>query len=193
MSRIGILGGTFDPPHNGHIAMAETAIRKLKLKEVIFVPAKTPPHKSREEISSQQDRLAMLKLAVGGRNKFRISEIEFNRRGPSYTVDTLAELQRQNPDDEFYFLIGADNISDMESWYQPERILEIVKVAAAGRPGFSPEGKFSAMIESFDMTPVSVSSTMIREKVRSDQSISGLLPSAVEEYILKRNLYKANE
>jgi len=173
--------------------MAETAIRKLKLKEVIFVPAKTPPHKSREEISSQQDRLAMLKLAVGGRNKFRISEIEFNRRGPSYTVDTLAELQRQNPDDEFYFLIGADNISDMESWYQPERILEIVKVAAAGRPGFSPEGKFSAMIESFDMTPVSVSSTMIREKVRSDQSISGLLPSAVEEYILKRNLYKANE
>ena len=193
MSRIGILGGTFDPPHNGHIAIAETAICKLKLKEVIFVPAKTPPHKSREEISSQQDRLAMIKLAVGERDKFRISEIEFDRRGPSYTVDTLIELQRQNPNDEFYFLIGADNISEMESWYQPERILEIVKVAAAGRPGFSPEGRFSAMIESFDMTPMNVSSTMIREKVRSDQSISGLLPPAVEEYILKRNLYKANE
>ncbi len=193
MSRIGILGGTFDPPHNGHIAIAETAIRKLKLKEIIFVPAKIPPHKSREEISSQQDRLAMLKLAVGGREEFRISEIEFDRRGPSYTVDTLTELQRENPDGEFYFIIGADNISEMENWYQPERILKIVKVAAAGRPGFFPEGKFSAMIESFDMTPLNVSSTMIREKVRSGQSISGLLPPAVEEYILKWNLYKTDE
>lgn len=193
MSRIGILGGTFDPPHNGHIAIAETAILRLKLNEVIFVPAKMPPHKSKDEISSRQDRLAMLKLAVEGRDRFTISEIEFNRPAPSYTVDTLIELQRENPDGEFYFLIGADNISEMESWYQPERILEIVKVAAAGRPGFSPGGKFSAMIQSFDMTPVNVSSTMIRQKVRSGQSISGLLPPAVEEYIFKCNLYKTDE
>ncbi len=193
MSRIGILGGTFDPPHNGHIAIAETAIRKLKLEEVIFVPAKLPPHKSSEKISSRQDRLAMLRLAVGGKERIEISEIEFDRRGPSYTVDTLAELQKQNPDDEFYFLIGADNISEMESWHQPEKILEMVKVVAAGRPGFSAAGKFAAMIESFDMTPVNISSTIIREKVRSDQSISGLLPAAVEEYILKQKLYKTNE
>jgi nicotinate-nucleotide adenylyltransferase len=193
LSRIGILGGTFDPPHNGHIAIAETAIRELRLKEVIFVPARIPPHKSKNETSSQQDRLAMLKLAVGGRNEFKISEIEFNRPGPSYTIDTLIELQRENPEGEFCFIIGADNISEMESWYQPERILKIVKVAAAGRPGFSPEGKFSAMIESFDMTPVNVSSTMIREKVRSGRSISGLLPPAVEEYIIKWDLYKTDE
>lgn len=193
MSRIGILGGTFDPPHNGHITIAETAIRKLKLKEVILVPAKTPPHKSSEKISSRQDRLTMLRLAVGGKEKIEISEIEFDRRGPSYTVDTLAELRRQNPDDEFYFLIGADNISEMESWHQPEKILEMVKVVAAGRPGFSAAGKFAAMIESFDMIPVNISSTIIREKVRSNQPISGLLPAAVEEYILKRKLYKSNE
>jgi nicotinate-nucleotide adenylyltransferase len=193
LSRIGILGGTFDPPHNGHIAIAETAIRELRLREVIFVPARIPPHKSKNEISSRQDRLAMLRLAVEGRNDFRISEIEFNRPGPSYTVDTLIELQREEPDSKFYFLIGADNISEMETWYQPERILKIARVAAAGRPGFSPEGKFSGMIESFTMNPVNVSSTMIREKVRSGQSISGLLPPAVEEYIIKRDLYKTDE
>ncbi len=111
MSRIGILGGTFDPPH-----------------------------KSSEKISSRQDRLAMLRLAVGGKENIEISEIEFDRRGPSYTVDTLEELRRQNPDDEFYFLIGADNISEMESWHQPEKILEMVMVVAAGRPGFSAAG-----------------------------------------------------
>lgn len=193
MSRIGILGGTFDPPHNGHLAIAEAAIRKLKLKEIIFIPAKTPPHKSSGRISSQQDRLAMLKLAVGGRERIIISEMEFERQGPSYTVDTLAELKKGNPDDEFYFLIGADNVSEMESWHQPERIVEMTKVVAAGRPGFSAAGRFSAMIESFDMTPVNISSTLIREKVRSGLSISGLLPPAVEEYILKRNLYKTNE
>ncbi len=193
MSRIGILGGTFDPPHNGHIAVAETAIRKLKLKKIIFIPTKTPPHKSRGRISSRQDRLAMLRLAVGGKEKIMISEIEFKRRGPSFTVDTLAEFKKENPDDEFYFLIGADNIWEMESWHQPERIMEMVKVVAAGRPGFSAEGRFSAMIELFDMTPVNISSTLIREKVKSGLSISGLLPSAVEEYILKWNLYKTNE
>ncbi len=193
MSRIGILGGTFDPPHYGHLTIAETAIRKLKLKEVIFVPAKTPPHKSEEEISSRRDRLAMLKLAVAGKERIHISEIEFERQGPSYTVDTLTELQREYPDDEFYFLIGADNISEMESWHQPERIFEMVNVVAAGRPGFSAAGKFAGMIESFDMKPVNISSTMIREKVRADLSISGLLPAAVEEYILKRNLYKNHE
>lgn len=193
MSRFGILGGTFDPPHNGHIAIAETAIRKLKLDKVIFIPAKTPPHKSREKISSQQDRLAMIKLAVGGREKIEISEIEFDRPGPSYTVDTLAELHKKYPGDEFYFLIGADNIPELESWHRPEKIMEMVKVVAACRPGFSTAEKYSDIIESFDMTPVNISSTMIREKVRSGQSISGLLPVDVEEYILKRNLYKANE
>jgi nicotinate-nucleotide adenylyltransferase len=190
LSRIGILGGTFDPPHYGHIAIAETAIRKLKLKQVIFVPAKIPPHKSREKISSRQDRLIMLKLAIEGKKNMVISEIEFNRQGPSYTVDTLAGLQRENPDDEFYFLIGADNISDMENWHQPEKILEMAKVAAAGRPGFFPEGRFAARIELFEMKPLDISSTMIRERVRTGQSIANLLPAAVEEYILKRKLYK---
>lgn len=193
MSRIGILGGTFDPPHYGHLTIAETAIRKLNLEEVIFVPAKTPPHKSVEEISSRRDRLAMLKLAVAGKERILISEIEFERQGPSYTVDTLTELQREYPDDEFYFLIGADNISEMESWHQPERIFEMVNVVAAGRPGFSGAGKFAGMIESFEMKPVNISSTMIREKVRAGQSISGLLPAAIEEYVLNRNLYKINE
>jgi nicotinate-nucleotide adenylyltransferase len=193
LSRIGILGGTFDPPHYGHLTIAEMAIRKLNLEEVIFVPAKTPPHKSVEEISSRRDRLAMLKLAVAGKERILISEIEFERQGPSYTVDTLTELQREYPDDEFYFLIGADNISEMESWHQPERIFEMVNVVAAGRPGFSGAGKFAGMIESFEMKPVNISSTMIREKVRAGQSISGLLPAAIEEYVLNRNLYKINE
>jgi nicotinate-nucleotide adenylyltransferase len=190
LSRIGILGGTFDPPHNGHLALATAAISKLDLDKVAFIPARIPPHKPAEDVSSEDDRLAMLKLAVEDDSRFEISEIELERDGPSFTVDTLGRLKAENPGHEFFFLIGSDNVGEMESWHRPDRILKLVRVAAAVRPGYSIEGKFADMVEPFDMPPVDISSTAVRKKVGSGKSISGLVPEPVEEYIKSKGLYR---
>lgn len=190
MSRIGILGGTFDPPHNGHLAMAKAAVLELQLNKVIFIPARIPPHKPAEDVSSENDRLAMLKLAVGDDGRFEISEIELRRGGPSFTIDTLTRLKADIPRQELFFLMGSDNVSDMKNWHKPEKILSLVRVVAAVRPGYSIRGKFAHMIESFDMPPVDISSTAIREKVRSGESISSLVPRPVEEYIRSKGLYR---
>ena len=193
MARIGLLGGTFDPPHNGHIAIAEAALNELDLVKIIFIPARIPPHKLERRISSESDRLAMLRLAVADRDRFEISEIEFGRPSLSYTAETVAELKRIYHHDELYFLIGADNISEMEGWHLPERIFELVRVAAAGRLGFAPEGRFAKEIISFEMPPVDISSTRIREMIRLGEPISGLVPKRVEEFIKNYGLYSGDE
>jgi len=188
---LGILGGTFDPPHNGHIAIAEAALKKLNLEKILLIPAKLPPHKSPDEISSDIDRLEMLKLAVQERPDFEISEIELKRPGLSYTIHTLKELRRIYPDKELVFIIGADNISEMETWYQPDAILDMAAVAAFNRPGFSPKGKYASKIELFEMIPNEISSTAIREAVKSGKAIAESVPISVEKYIIKKSLYKA--
>lgn len=187
---IGILGGTFDPPHNGHLALARAALGKLRLHRVIFVPARIPPHKNAAAVSSAGHRLRMLQLCLGDNEEFEISEVELKRRGPSYTVDTITGLQKRYPRDEFCFLLGADNVSEIESWYRPERIFQRVRVAAVNRPGFEPSGKFASNILYFDMEPVAISSTLIREKIKAGDSISGLVPAAVENYIKENRLYQ---
>lgn len=189
----GILGGTFDPPHNGHIALAEAAIKELGLEKVIFIPDNVPPHKNLKNISTKEHRLAMLRLAVAGRQEFEISMIEFEREGPSYTVDTVARLKSLHPDANFCFLLGADNVVEMEDWYHPERIFKMITVCAGNRPGFVPRGRFAEKVQYFDMNPVDISSTAIRDKVGRGESISGLVPSEVEKYIHRNNLYKKNE
>lgn len=189
MSRIGILGGTFDPPHNGHLALATAAIRELRLIRVIFIPARFPPHKPAEDVSSEGDRVAMLKLAIDVDSRFEVSKIELERDGPSFTVDTLARLKIDNPGDDFFFLIGSDNVSEMETWRKPEEILKLVRVAAVVRPGYSIRGKFADLIEKFEMDAVDISSTDIRERVRSGEPIAGLVPGPVEDYIKSKGLY----
>ena len=193
MSRIGILGGTFDPPHFGHLRIAEAAIEELELDRIIFVPAGVPPHKQDHGVSAAQDRLAMLELALTGRPEFMISKIELGRHEPSYTLNTLRQFRGKHPEDTFYFIIGSDNICEMESWHHPEMIFQIARVAATGRPGFTPEGKFAAAVEYFKMKPVDISSTRIREKVKAGESISGMLPATVEQYIIERKLYRSDE
>jgi nicotinate-nucleotide adenylyltransferase len=184
-----LLGGTFDPPHNGHLALAEAAIRELGLEKVIFIPSKRPPHKSRDIISSKEDRLAMLKLALKKRPEFEISEMEFERKGTSYTIDTLSSFKSAFPREDFCFLLGADNVIEMEGWHEPERIFEMARVAAVNRPGFVPEGRFVSKVDYFEMPEVDISSTMVREKIRHGESIAGLVPIEVEEYISRNNLY----
>lgn len=191
MPRLGILGGTFDPPHNGHLAIAEAALKELNLERMLLIPAKLPPHKTLDEVSSDIDRLEMLELAVKGRPDFEISEIELKRSGLSYTIHTLKELRKSHPYKELVFIIGADNISEMETWYQPEAILDIATVAAFNRPGFNPKGKYISRIELFEMPPSEISSTAIREAVKTGKTITGFVPTAVEEYITKNSLYRA--
>ncbi len=193
MPRIGILGGTFDPPHNGHIALALAALNELGLEKVLFIPARIPPHKSNKVVSSKEDRLAMLELALTGHDQFEISRLELDREGTSYTIDTLKKLKKTLPGIDLYFLIGADNISEIENWHQPEKIFKEAIIAAAGRPGFIPGGKFAGQIEMFKMNPTDISSSGIREKIGGNRPVTGLLPPAVEQYIEKKGLYKKSE
>jgi nicotinate-nucleotide adenylyltransferase len=193
VARIGILGGTFDPPHNGHIAIARAAIDKLDLQKVIIIPAKIQPFKAGISISSVDDRMAMLNLALTGNGQFELSDIEIKRDGMSYTADTLTALRGTYPKDELYLLIGADNVSQIEKWHQADKIRRLCTIAAANRPGYRQSGSFSDKIVFFEMIPVDVSSTEIRRRVRAGESISGMTPQSVESYILNHKLYIANE
>jgi nicotinate-nucleotide adenylyltransferase len=189
LSRIGILGGTFDPPHNGHIAIAKAAVKGLKLDKVIFIPAKIPPHKMRQAMASPADRANMLKLAIIGQSGFEISDLELQRQGPSFTADTLQELHQIYPNDELILLIGADNISEIETWHQPENIFALATLAAANRPGFAPDGKYNSQIIQFEMPPTDISSTEIRRRINTGLPITGLVPKLVEDYIIEYKLY----
>jgi nicotinate-nucleotide adenylyltransferase len=134
----------------------------------------------------------MLRLALGKRPDFEISDIELTREGPSYTIDTLDELRRQRPHDELFLIIGADNVCDIETWHKPARIFERATVAAANRPGYSPHGKFANNVVNFKMPPADVSSTEIRERARNEESLSGLVTPGVEQYINQKHLYINN-
>ena len=192
MARIGILGGTFDPPHNGHIAIAEAALKELGLNKIIFIPAGSPPHKTKQPVSSKEDRLEMLRLTIEGKPAYEISDIEISRSGPSYTVDTLHYLNEHYPRDQFYYIIGSDNVSEMETWRLPDEIIQLATVAAANRPGFISSGIFRDKVIYFNMMACDISSTMIRKRVKSDISIKGLVSPAVEEYIKEKGLYLHN-
>jgi len=190
LPRLGILGGTFDPPHNGHIAIARAALKECNLQKIIFIPAKYPPHKPIEKVTSEPDRLNMLKLAVKDHAEFEVSDIELKRDGLSYTIETLREIRKRNPGIEIVFIIGADNISEMESWFKPDEILNTATVVAFNRPGFAPAGRFKSLIKMFKMPPVNISSTEIREKVKAGKTVSELVPIAVNDYLRNNSLYK---
>jgi nicotinate-nucleotide adenylyltransferase len=190
LARVGILGGTFDPPHKGHIAIAQAALKKLGLAKVIFIPANVPPHKTKQPLAPARDRLDMLKLAIGNNPYFEISTIELDRPGPSYTVDTLAEFCTTYPDDELFLIIGADNVSEIETWHKPELILESATLAAANRPNFIPSGTYADKAVYFEMPPMEISSTEIRERVRTGKPISEFVCPGVEAFIKQHELYQ---
>lgn len=195
--RVGVLGGTFDPVHIAHLRLAEEAREALDLDEVLFVPAGDPWRKSEHAITAAAHRLAMLELAVAGNDDFAISEIELRREGPSYTADTLEALAGERLDDEFWFIVGADALSDLPNWHEPARIVAHARLAVAPReaqdanvaaltiPGISER------IDTFSMPELDVSSTDIRARVAAGRSIRYLVPDAVGAYITERRLYRA--
>lgn len=216
--KIGLLGGTFDPVHNGHLAVAHHVLHELALDSIWFIPAALPPHKDGHgdgrEISSFSHRIAMLERAVSPYCAFVISDIEAKRSTPSYSIDTInILLQQTGPEDEVYFIIGADAFFEIGTWKRYKELPVLVSFVIISRPGFGPDTIESVIRKTFPgftynvltkswnslhckgsfilqhMEPVPISSTEIRNKVRTGEDITGLVPAAVEDYILSRKLY----
>lgn len=197
MTSIGILGGTFDPVHMGHLILAEQAWERLGLENVLFIPAADPPHKAGDGITDAAHRLCMVRLAIEGNDHFECSRIELDRPGPSYTIDTVRQLRAELGNESgLYLLIGADEAEDFMSWRDPYGIQKLVTVVVANRPGHSVDdalrslpGDLAAKIVGLEMPGVDISSTGIRERVMSGQSVKYLVPDAVEGYIRSNGLY----
>ena len=189
--RIGILGGTFNPIHIGHLMLAEEAIYKLKLDKVIFVPSFIPPHKAIEDKIKPADRLSMVKLAVKDNPAFEVSTYEMDLKAKSYSVDTLKEFRRVYGNDaQLYFITGSDALKDLFSWKDVNEIFKVSKFIIANRPGY-PVTDVPKEVETVVITPLEVSSQDIRKRLKDGRSIRYLVPDAVRQYILKRRLYSA--
>jgi len=191
--KIGILGGTFDPIHVGHLVLAEQVKEKLRLERVIFIPSAKPPHKTRQKLSTAKDRFQMTRLGLEGNPKFSVSDLELKRGGLSYTIDTLKQLEKLYPGGELYFLTGSDVLDEIHTWKEPEQIYKQVKVVIAIRPGFDhfdPENQFAQKSIIVPITGIDVSSSKIRAMVAKGESIRYLVPTKVEEYINKKKLYQ---
>jgi nicotinate-nucleotide adenylyltransferase len=192
---IGIMGGTFDPIHYGHLVTAEIARSKFALDKVVFVPSGHPPHKQSVPGHAEQ-RLLMTLLATVTNPFFQVSRIEVDRTGPSYTYDTLTEFrQLSGPGSKFYFITGADAVLEMLTWHNAEQMIDLCSFIAATRPGYPltdvrrlPEN-FLKKIEMMQVPALSISSTDIRLRIREGRPIKYLLPEAVETYIYKQGLY----
>jgi len=198
--KTGILGGTFDPPHIGHLEMAREAKSALGLDRVLFMVAGQPQLKSNSSISPAGDRLEMARLAIEGEEGFSVSAMEIERPGATYTADTLEELKRQGSGtDRYYFILGWDNLEKLKDWHQPRRIIDNCYIVAVPREGYAPpdtqilEKKLPGIIKCLfllDKPVVDVSASGIRQKVRLCQDITGLVPEKVAGYIRERGLYK---
>jgi len=197
--RIGIFGGTFDPPHIGHLWLATLAADELALDRVLFMPAGKPPHKRRPGMSSITERLLMTRLAITGNDAFELSTVEVGRSGPSYTIDSVEELQRTHGDASLFLLMAADSLAQIETWREPDRLLSLIEWAVAPRPGTSaPDraelrarfGKAAERIHLLEGPSLDVSASEIRRRVAAGRAIRYLVPQAVEEMIVATGLYR---
>jgi nicotinate-nucleotide adenylyltransferase len=194
---LGLMGGTFDPIHCGHLILAEQAREQFKLDKVLFVTAADPPHKTGNDITAVEDRHKMVSLAVENNDRFECSTIEIERGGTSYTIDTLKQIKLLYGDRvNIYLLLGADEAATLMSWREPYGIQELATMVVANRPGQEVEDAlkllpedFARNIEPLKMPGVDISSTDLRERVRSGRSIKYLVPESVENYIVKQGLY----
>ena len=199
--KIGVLGGTFDPIHNGHLAVAGDVKDRLELTEVLFVPAGRPWLKADTAVSPSEHRLAMVQAAIAGIAHFSLSTVEIERAGPSYTLDTLTELRRRlNVGGDIYFIVGWDKLSELPRWRDPERIIRLCRLVAVPRPGVArpdlaalEDGVpgITARAILLDGPYVDVSASDIRQRVARGLPIAGMVPPAVEKYIREQRLYVA--
>lgn len=191
--RIGVFGGTFDPPHIGHLLAAADAFEALSLDKLIIVPVGAQPLKSdAPPLASAQDRLEMVKRAIGGDKRFEVSAMEIERGGLSYTVDTLETLARENPKAELILIVGMDALAAFDRWKNPDRILELAKLAVLARSGdyrvTAPVGENVTVVGT---RRIDVSSSEIRQRLAEGKSIHGFVTESVEDYIASANLYRS--
>lgn len=187
--KIGILGGTFNPLHIGHLILAEESREKLSLERIIFVPANLPPHKDNSDIASAAERYKMIKLAIKGNKHFSVSDIEIKRQGRSYTIDTIREFKNKFPGDELFFIAGSDMLKYLDEWKDLGEILKMVSFVVATRPGY-PLEKIPSYISTLPIRAVDISAFEVRKAVKADKSFRYLVPEAIFNYITKRKLYK---
>ena len=198
--RVGLLGGTFDPIHIGHLMLAEAVRDEYELEQVLFIPAAQPPHKLGRKISPAEDRYMMTVLATCSNPTFEVSDIEMRREGPSYSVDTVRALLRASGGDtEFFFIAGTDIIREIHTWERIEELLAICPFIAASRPGCRPDVERTRtllgdlgvrQIHLLNTPGLEISSTDIRERVAAGRSVKYIVPSEVEQYIYKKGLYR---
>jgi nicotinate-nucleotide adenylyltransferase len=191
--RLGVLGGTFDPPHVGHLLAAVDACEFLSLDKLLLIPAAVQPlKKDAPALASAEDRLEMLRRAVGNDPRFEVSEVEIQRGGLSYTVDTLETLTRNNPGAQLVLIVGADALATFDKWRSPQRIRELAEVAVLTRGGeAAPTGPLLEGVRRVNMRRIDVSSSEIRERLRAGKSIRGFVAESVEAYISATNLYRS--
>jgi nicotinate-nucleotide adenylyltransferase len=197
LQRIGVIGGTFDPIHYGHLAAAEEARVRVSLEKVLFVVASLPPHKLDEEVTPVEHRLAMTRLGVDSNQFFEISMVDVDRPGPSYTVDTISILRREEEDADFFFIMGLDSLVELPTWHQPELLVRLCHLVAVTRPGFEVDlpslekavPGISARLEVIGMPGLDISSTDLQRRVRMGLPIKYQVPEAVERYIREHKLY----
>jgi nicotinate-nucleotide adenylyltransferase len=196
VSKLGLLGGTFDPFHNGHLAAAEAAVGCANLDRVMFIPAAQPPHRP-PAVASAEQRLEMCRLGTKGESRFEVSEIELKREGPSYTVDTLVEMRRLQPNDELFLILGWDAARLFPTWHRPEEVRKLASVVVVGRPGsdaprkedLEPAGlEGDGVLLCLEPTP-DISASDIRRAVAAGEPITGKVPATVERYIASHRLY----
>ena len=203
-SGIGIMGGTFDPIHIGHLAIAEAAREALGLERIVFLPAGVPPHKPASVVASADDRLAMVGLAIAGNPAFEVSRIDVDRAGPSYTADSVALLaaaeRAEGHEPDLVLIMSAETFAELPGWHEPERLLDRARVAVVPRDGHPvPDPSWIAghfpgradRIAVLDGPRLGVSSTAIRDRVSAGRSIRYLVPEAVERYIADHGLYRS--
>jgi nicotinate-nucleotide adenylyltransferase len=198
--RIGILGGTFNPIHLGHLIIAQDAMEQVGLDRVKFIPSATPPHKTPDHLVAAKHRLRMVKLAIRGNERFEADDMEIKRAGKSYSVDTLTTLRRRHPQSEFYFIIGSDSLRELHLWRDISGLAKLCTFVTVARPGFKPEHALKAKVDPALVRKIQrhiihahlcdIASRDIRARVARRQPIHYLVPDAVGRYIARHKLYR---
>ncbi|MEC3605932.1 nicotinate-nucleotide adenylyltransferase [Bacillus glycinifermentans] len=188
MKKIGVFGGTFDPPHNGHLLMANEVLYKMDLDEIWFMPNQIPPHKQENSFSESHHRVEMLKIAISGKERFKLETIELERNGPSYTFDTIRLLKERYPDNQFYFIIGADMVEYLPKWSNIDKLVGEIQFVGVKRPGFQIDTPYPLVF--VDVPEFEVSSSLLRERIKKHQPTDYLLPDEVKVYVKENRLYE---
>ncbi|WP_307070793.1 nicotinate-nucleotide adenylyltransferase [Guptibacillus hwajinpoensis] len=189
--KVGLLGGTFDPPHLGHLALAQGVLETCELDEVWFMPSHRPPHKNGSDITENHHRVEMVQRAIEGNPKFKVTLIEFERNGRSFTIDTIEILKANYPDIDFHFIIGGDMIEDLPNWHRIDELSKMISFIGVNRPGYHPD-KEQYEVSLIDVPQIDLSSSEIRRDLSFGKSGRYLLPESVRILIEEKGLYESN-